>query len=686
MAISSPANSIAELQLLPGRYVVWLGDDSGNAPHADSEVDYLEVLSVTRTAGGSRVDGATLRFNLARAGLRLQDTFVPTAYHRQIEIRRLDDDGEPTEIIVWGFISAMEETIAAEESLQLTIRIDPFVFGKPLTEIPYWDPDADAVIWLHRPLIFNPTLDMQPQWNRSSRRQELDDDFRADPYLFVDPDSLRTQPARNLQALSGFDEGRAFRWSVAQAVHRVCWLCNPDETHITNPALALLEMETHDLDEADFLNVALEYGKSLPELLDDLLRPVGFGWYLQFRNGVDNERRTDIRLYRRGAGVEVDLLLQRVGERRHARRTNIEQLHASIDIASLANRVIVRGSRKRYEVTVPLIPGWSTEEDAVDAYELEDDPALQRKHPHLGRKYVLNEAGDYNAPFRTDVQDFFDLRPLLQEEDAETPDPVLIVRRKFERGISRSVELESDAGAEEAEAAAEVADSIGYYLEYWDRDVEEAADPNVLTDPGWTRIKSGFAVLDKECGILFSKPDFLLLALHEEDIGPEEELPEDVDFPGLYLRMTACIDGDRQIEALADRSDDSPNGEEITLLLDLSDKFHLRQVHPDSRFFADSAAADTRDDRDDLEAYAERVRQIEDAAVVGCSVVLPGVEHAELSIGKLVRKIDGRDIDLQARGGDDPRRLQVVGINYQMHPQPRTELLLETFDAERAAL
>lgn len=661
MAISSPSPQTEALRILPQRFVVWLGPEDGTAPSEDNEVDYLDVLSISRSAGGSRVDSISLRYNLAKADIHLQDVGIPVSYHRQIEVRRLDEDGDPTIIEAWGFISSIDQGLGGEESLTITARLDPFVFGNQLEFIRYWDADAEALLELHRPCVFNPRIDEKIEGNRSDYQDPESDDS----YVFVDVESMRTLDARTTQM-----QLRA-RWTAAKAIHAICWWLNPDETNILNPKIEELDDVFASVGSDEFANVELSYGGYLPTLLDAMLRPIGFGWYLEHSLNADDERETRIRFYERGEGEEVELLMQRFEVPLDARKFNVIDLRASVDIASLANRIVARGATKRYEVTVKLVPGWKSDDDETSGAALEFEEETLRDSPHIARKFVLNEAGDYTDPYRTDVASFYDLRDLLTPADADTPDQVLIVRRRFHPCITRASEAED-------------AESLGYHLEWWDRDIEGATDPNTIDDPGWSRVKESFSVLDKECGVLFSKPHHKFWQLHQEGLGTP---PEGVDHPGLFLRMTACIDGDLRLEAVADREDTSPNGETISVMLDVGDKFQFREVHADSRFYADrETRADKVDDTTKLQDYADRVRSIEDSIVLTCSVTMPGCDHVEFDIGKLITKLSGREINLNAGTDDSPRPLQIVGLNRSYDGTQRMELLLETFEEERPVI
>lgn len=692
------------------RFVVLFGPDDGTAPTVDDEVDYLDVQSITLTAGGSRQNSLTCRYNLAKLNQHIEDTTAPVAYGRQIEVRMLDEDGEPNLVAMWGFITAPTiQTGWTAESLNLLARIEPWHFGDQLVDHRYWDEDGAAFLNVQRPCVINPEIDGVVIGNRHLTKTDTD---RDNSYVFIDPEQLKTTSAQTLQA----HVGEPVKWKPSEIVHWLCQHLNNAEEHILCPTLAELReafgaptdgdpnndsVDPDNLDTVDQLkNVALPYGSYLPDLLDIILRPLSMGWYLDFAINDDGDRETRIRFYRRGYGDLVKIRMQRIGEALDLKKSDIPDARLEINIAELANRIQVRGGRKRFEVTVPLKPAWKEADDNTKLAATEYDPDTIQTKPYVGRKYALNEAGDYTDPFRATITGHYDLRDILGENS-------LIIRRRFFPCLT--TKQPPDEGETEP---AEESRSLGYWLEFWDRnyiepaDVENdlpempATDPAEPTDPGWRRVRSQFSALDHECGILFDRPQGQLWRLHQEDVNPPAEwTPGDPaydaaavpDHPGLHLRITCCIEADDHLEHIAARRASSPNSQDVTLFLAVPDKFHYRQVHETSIFYDDTGlnanAADEVDDTDKIEAYAEKIQSAEDAALVSCSITLPGCDHADLTIGKLIEKLDGREISLNANAPDDvdvdPRRLQIVGFNVTLNPEQKTELLLESFKEER---
>lgn len=635
--ISSPSNNRSQFSRPAARYVVLLGADDGSAPTPDDETDHLTLVEFSRQAGGGRIDAASFLYDLAKAEARLVDTTVPVGHDRQIEVRRLDDEGEPAEVMFWGVIAGQGQRIdRSNEEVTLEARVDKHLFGEPLTSIPFWNPEDEEIVTCELPCVFNPEIDEIIEDNRSNKQSPADE---GEYHPFVHPESMRGQPARTHQGQIISD------WTVAEAVLMLCWHLNPDEDYIKNPTRDELLADFADIEDFGALkNVQLAYGKFLPELLDDLLRPWGYTWHLVHKLNDDDERETSLKFIRRGHGPLVSLKLQRPGERIDATKTNVASLNVNYSIVELANKIVILGETVKREFTAELFKGWPVADDPTDVYEYERGQPLANEKPFVGRKYVLNEAGDYIGT-RPEITEPFDLEAYLEP-------PTLVRRRKFLPCLSRHT------GDEEAE-------SNGIRVDYWHPDNEGADDADDPADPGWRKVPWPFSVLQKECGILFEGPH-----------PPEELTHEDA-----RVRVTATVAGDRRVKGEADRRDESPNGRDLTLVLEVRDKFHDRAVDSTSIFHGDDNA-DERNDWTEAEDYAEKIRDVEDCATVGVSVTLDGADHPEFEIGKLIEKVEGRELSLDANSPDqgEPRRLQIVGLTWRVRGEQHLSLALETYE------
>jgi hypothetical protein len=108
-------------------------------------------------------------------------------------------------------------------------------------------------------------------------------------------------------------------------------------------------------------------------------------------------------------------------------KVNVQQLQVTADHSEVITKPIVLGDKRRYEVTVGLVPGWKADANLdvnpgdsgavlaamayADAHDgvsdietLQEDPYYQRYHTAgrkhsdytaVGRRWVLNETGRY---------------------------------------------------------------------------------------------------------------------------------------------------------------------------------------------------------------------------------------------------------------------------------------------------
>jgi hypothetical protein len=215
----------------------------------------------------------------------------------------------------------------------------------------------------------------------------------------------------------------------------------------------------------------------------------------------------------------------------------------------------------------------------------------------------------------------------------------------------------------------------GVRVDWYDWTVNGATNPANATDVGWTRVTEPYVLLERECGILFtgaSAPEPLwrhILAGH-----PERAL----------VRITATVVGDVRMSGIAPRQTsaaplgESVNGLDMTLVLDVSDRFQNAAIDSTSIFAANPTDATV--DSSLALLYAQIVRGIEDVMRIDLGVELEGVLHPELFIGDILPKVTGRNLSLiQNASGRSP---QIVGFNWNLQGQ-RLEVMVESFKRER---
>ena len=660
MSISAPSSYLNPIEATAEELIVLLGDEEGNAPAVDDEVDYLIPQRVGWYANGGRDDILTFQVDLELLEERLVDTEAPVGYQRQVEVRMLDENGDPTDVLGWGFISKQHQTIDdRQEGMILEARLDKTVFGLPLTSYPVYDgtekPANPPLVAVERKMVFNPEIDEQVLPNMSDQLRAVGDEAGDEGEgavtpgkynYFLDPESVRTTQAE------GFQDQTASLWPLANAVYMLCWWLNPYETWILNPTLD--ELRDVFVDRDDLVkNIEIPFGVFLPDALDALLLPCEYGWHLIHELNEDGGRETRMRFYERGTGISKEVLMQRPGDFKSFDSTNVNEWNVSISLTDMANNILVYGANLKRESTFILQKGWDASDDTLDLADLEVGQPTAIDKPFVGRKWVLNEAGDYIGR-RPEITEAYDLDSLF-----DTPTPAR--RRKFEQCLSQRT-----SGDDE--------ESFRFRVDWYDSTQDGASDSADKDDPGWIQVKWPFSVLEKECGILIegaTPPDALWSLMQPS---PDQA----------KVRITATLRGDSRIQAIATRRPQSPNGMDVALVLDMGNKFQDSAVSTDSIF--DGKPNIARDDTAKIQKYAEDVRDIEDCAQVNCSMILEGINHPDFEIGDLVNQAAGRNISLNgyvAQTGVEPRCPQIVGFNFLVAGGQRLELLMESFKAER---
>lgn len=650
-------------------FAVLIGAEGGAAVATNDETDDAQLALIMRSAGGRQLDVAEIAYSLAKTGERLVDLETPTEFSRKVQVRLRRDDDEIAPVLLFSgelATQAIKISKAEGERVHLQARVEPWHFGEPLLG-PHVGDQAGDVQVPDAPIRFNPLIDGEIKFNRSTALNSDEEPAEGEPdnryWLWLDPESVRTPEAIHYAQ----DDEDAGEWTLAQAVHALCWAANPDEPMISNPTLSECAMAFADAPEVK--NIELPRGKYLPELLDALLQPFGYSWFLS--PGFTNEEEDTeadyigtnyLRFFKLGAGPETEVFLQRPGEELDGALSHVADLNVTWNIADVANVIVGQGSQKEIELTVELYRAWPEADDSLTADDLirvdgaaDDDAAIYslfKEKRNVWRKWVLNEAGDY-CMTRNGVAPIlntpFDLTEILGP--ASVPK-----RRKFGRRLGKDVD----------------GDRLPPYIEYRDPAVAEDDDPGAWKplDSDALQIQERPEILDRECGIYFggSKPPAALIELGED----------------ARLRITATIKADDRLTYESPRAAISPNGNEIRLVVDLSDRFHFRQFCTVAEF-ASQFAADTDDtaEADDtaaLEAFCDALRDVEQAARLNCDFTLFGI-HSQYAIGQLVTKVDGRNIQLNRNASDSPTKLypQITGIRLDRTNQTTT-LKVDTFD------
>ncbi len=698
------------------QFAVFMGDDSGAFPQGVADITTALLPSSCQLGcGATGIDAITFEVDLYASGWRMQDVQTPIGHQRIVELRRIKSNGDIGDLVCWGKLEAQRQRLnGTNETLQFTASPRSLLRGEGFGTVPHFDGIKNQIIDAHEGWVFNPQVDDLTEGNRSSHQQA--DHFA---FCFAHPESFRTKGAQQAQAANS---GTRHPWTISQAVYRVCWSNNPDQTWFDNPTMNDLDQAIDSGSDALFRNVKIALDATLPEALDAILKPCGYTWHLSYSGGL-GDVTTMIKVIRLGHGAETDLFLQRLGENLDGNKTNAAELDLQWDIVAKPNVIVGYSAPTLIENTWTLTPAW---ENSYNNFSWEQINSIDVPR-EVGRKWVVNEAGDVNH-LQSEIDSDGNLLHLSTIKH-------LARRRK----LLPCLTLDPDMQATGAN---------GFVL--W---CQQTAEGDEVV------AQFGFSVLEHEMGIMI-----------------EGTLPywlwTRAQAGGASMSLTATIEIEHRVTFRADRRDKSPNGDEVVMPVDLSHKFgrklveggdsgssrnywarhaHLlevvagtagnatfkfhREVEDDlkegyriavlsrnanklrddsvkSRFegtyTVQSVSGDVvtiqeaietgqaqgtdpiawcgfNTDESDclyrLEEYVKQMQAQEDFALLKADVSLAGVDHRSYQRGQLVRSVKPRALSLNAYANDaSPRFPQVMAIAMQFNPQQSTTLQLEQME------
>lgn len=687
--------------------MAFIGDETGAAPTALTDAAPWLIPVDQQHQSGAANDTLTFDIDLDRLKARYQDILVPVAVDRTVELREVRN-GSVDRLLGWAKLATNSVNLTgSRETSTITCRLDETALELlPVTFAVYIDGPTSAEVPVEEDLIFNP----QDQTNVRGNRSTLRDTNGA--YAFLDPLTVRTTQSLAVQGQN------PKRWTLAQAVHTLCWLCNPNETRLLNPTVDYLsEILDDPIRDAQFLNHRVPRGTGLLKALNDLLLPYSCSFYLDAEGTLGNTT-TKIKVFELGAGLTESVRLQRIGQTMDAAKTDTASVQMKFDIAAQPNRIHAVSARRQFEYTLKLYPAWDPDDDPVntsgsylDGYdELANNPDYQPggRLAHVGRRWAANEAGDYVA-FRT---------------SQATPQKIGGTSRMIRRPLLPCLTRAADGHQ---------IGNHGVLLEWQD------------FDGVWHEETAGFDVLDDEAGIIYSSSQPPIEVWINYNLQPES----------YALRVTACVELDDRVSALTARRDDSPQGQDHWLYLPLDHRFAERRLWDTgtqkSRFFDDRTTSlvsvsinpsngdwnftladdvsqklkpgqklalvdsiregvytakgvdgftvtveedasaiegasgavdrvflntDCEGCADRMNAFALRARDDNDFALVAPTIDLAGIDHPQYQIGKLVPSAQPRHVEFAGRRGGE-RAPQIVGISRRFQSGQSMTLQLE---------
>lgn len=667
---AAPRNALAITARPQTILVARVGPDDGAPPTPENAADEFRVLDLELVSGGGRLDSCRIEYDLGVNGERVEHLQTPTGFSRAIEVYAVPDPGAladggdpaaPAELqlpLFAGDLDMQSITLrSGQEGVVVAARLQRHHFGDVLVGPVVYDPESEPpqpskYRRLAEDLRVNPLIDGEIEPNRSTRK--LDDVW----YIWVDPESVRTDEAREYR--EALDDPEL--WDLRELLRSLCYLLNREEEHIKNPDLgepAEAGGSPGETPEADIFhdapkieNLTLPRGGYLPDYLDAILPPHGYGWHVAVSEAEPDggglatlERR--ITIFRRTAGPRKVVRLQQLHAVHDPRRDNLPALSVDTDVADLANEIICDGGFKEIEVTIELYRGWPESDDDLTPAELKrSDPEslFYREGKHdAWRLWIANEAADYSATRET-------VAPIPEGPGFQL-DPELI-RTPRRRTFGECLTLDESGRRREP------------YVEFHDPQEDR-----------WRPVPRewGYDILETQLGVRFTG-----------DTPPDElvDLGEDA-----RIRVTATVPTDARLTSTAERQPESPSGRTVKLWLDVSDRFAFRELRSTgefaSRFWQDPEAEppedepvyefDDRDDTDEIKTYAEVVRAVEESASITASITLAGIDLS-YRIGDVLVEVAGRGISFNRNSRDSQTKkyLQVTGLRYDVRSQTTT--------------
>jgi hypothetical protein len=360
---------------------------------------------------------------------------------------------------------------------------------------------------------------------------------------------------------------------------------------------------------------------------------------------------------------------------------NAQQGHLAIDASGVVTLPLVYGGQTIYEGCFPLVPGWRQADMDTACYPcwsdrcleqidcpqwkaqtaptsyysryVEDERALDHfAYRDVGRKWVLNEAGDYNDGNYGDPA-IFDFAVAFDQVDEGL---WIRRRRRFLAPISR------DGALRHLRAKIELSLDGGSY---------------------WMHLADA-EVLEEECGIRITIRDLAKIENRSEAGGMNywDQLRDDIDnsHSNVQVRISASVADDSAIAP--DPALSVPAWSKVIRQVDRCydrrSEYQCRKSAPEpyvSQLW--TGYADTADDHAKLTYEAKKIQDIAACLSARGSVVMPGLEWPH-EPGDVVTKVAGREISFEGGGAEGSEvYAECVRVTRVFGKSCATEVVLE---------
>lgn len=432
----------------------------GDFPLETDEQPHWRFLRLDDGLGTVPVCHIERDLGIGAANKRVKDINLGDRVQWVVEVWNIDPvTGDRTTPVFVGQIVEQGFKLAEGAEVETaTATIPVHWFGPVCKGQDVYDPQQDEIVTVHHDLEFNPMVDGLVIGNARAVQSDFAG-FDA-PILFVDPESTRTESARELHVGTLFYEVR--EWTFRDMLSYLTGRLNEDEQFIKNP-----EIDEDFADDAPPIrNLVLPRGRRLLDYLSTLLPMFGYDWRIKC---IDDAERggafPQLEVFERGLDVRnaVDLELDEIGE--SVNKSQVEQLDMTVNVGSMASKVTIHGALKEVQFTLPLYPGWPSSEDAT--------VTVNTPYTIAGKIWIANEGGDY-TDLRAEIDDPPDLGADFVTKNRKAENTYLLV----------------------------LGNEASYVVVEW-------RSP----DTSWQRIPTewGWTLLTNRVGIVFSKPPLQLV-------------------------------------------------------------------------------------------------------------------------------------------------------------------------------